>query len=167
MESVDIGDAVSKVSAHIGLTRMHPSQQDLTVVELYKDPIILVTAHDGKDLESAPPIEMDELIREHIILTHNHPVYWDDLLSEIGQKYSRYRTMIVSQVNITKRFIEEGLGISFLPKSTVNRELMEGRMLEIFTNNIRLPIASTYIVTKEETPEVVLFKKFLSQFYSL
>lgn len=167
MESIDIADAVSKGNAHVGLTRIHPLHHDLNVVELYKDPVILVTAHDGRDLESGPPIEVEELISNHLILTYNHPVYWDDLLSEIGQKYNRYRTMVVSQVNITKRLIEEGLGISFLPHSTVKRELMEGRMIEVFTDDIHLPVAATYIVTKEEAPEVTLFKQFLGQFYTL
>ncbi|MDZ5472891.1 LysR family transcriptional regulator [Bacillus sp. 31A1R] len=167
MESADIGEEVYSGEAHVGLTRMEPLRQELTIMELYKDPVILVTSHDGMDSENGPPIDVEELIQEQIILTHNHPVYWDDLLYEIGQKYHRYRTMVVSQVHVTKRFIEEGLGISFLPRSTVRRELMEGRMLEVLTPDFKLPVASTYIVTKEESKEVLKFKQFLRQFYTL
>lgn len=38
-------------------------------------------------------------------------------------------------------------------------------MLEVYTDEIRLPTASTYVLTKEESPEVILFKEFLGQFY--
>ncbi|MBU9713824.1 LysR family transcriptional regulator [Evansella tamaricis] len=165
-ESIEIGDTVANGTAHVGLARIEPFHQELHVAELYKDQVILVTAHDGRDVETAPPLEMEELIHEHLILTHNHPGYWDDLLAEIGQKFSRYRTMEVSQVNITKKFIEEGLGISFLPRSSVTRELMEGRMLEVSSEDIPLPQAATYLIYKEETREVALFKEFLRGLYT-
>jgi LysR family transcriptional repressor of citA len=60
--------------------------------------------------------------------------------------------MEVSLVDITKRFIEEGLGISFLPESTVRRELMEGRLMEVPTPGLPLPVAATYVVHPSSGP---------------
>lgn len=167
LESKDIGDVVAGGLADLGLSRMNPVHSSLQVRKLYADPVILVVPHDGGDPESSPPLEIDELMHENIILTYNHPEYWDDLLMRIHRQYPRIRTMAVSQVHVTKRFIEEGLGISFLPRSTVTRELIEGRILEVplAGEGIELPAASTYLVTPSETADAQLFRDFLLNFY--
>lgn len=87
-------------------------------------------------------------------------------MSAIHAKYPKVRTMVVTQVHITKRFIEEGLGFSFLPKISLNRELMEGRLLEVRTPELKLPRASTYIITREDTEENRLFQSFLKEYFT-
>jgi LysR family transcriptional regulator, repressor for citA len=161
MESKQIGDCIQKGDAHIGLSRMNIFQPSLSVKKLYDDPVVLAVPHDGEDLEQAAPLDFEQLIHQNNIITDNHPEYWDDLLIELRNKYPRIRTMAVSQVHVTKRFIEEGLGVSFLPRSTVKREVLEGRILELVTDKVRLPIASSYLITKYETAEIVLFSNHL------
>lgn len=143
--SPEIPALVASGRAHLGLSRMPAVSRDLHSYVWYKDPVILVTSGDGRDLDAAPP-DWRELLQEHRLLTHNHPNYWDDLLIAIHRQGLRIRTMEVSLVDITKRFIEEGLGISFLPESTVKRELLEGRLMEVATPGLPLPVAATYVV---------------------
>jgi LysR family transcriptional repressor of citA len=164
-ESKEIGEAISTGNADVGLSRMTPGQLDLSFKKLYEDPVVLVAPHDGGEAENSPPIDIVQLLQEQTVLTHNHPEYWDDLMTEIRRKNNHIRAMVVSQVHITKRFIEEGLGVSFLPRSTVRREVMEGRLLEVLTDSIRLPLAATYLVIKKETPEIETFASFLSHLY--
>lgn len=164
-ESIDISADVFEGRVDLGLSRMESKGSQLQSIKLYHDPIIMVAAHDGGDDEHSPPLDANELLAEQLILTHNHPEYWDDLLTQLRIRQSRIRTMIVTQVHITKRFIEEGLGISFLPRSTVSRELLEGRLLEIEWNTFSLPEAATYWIQKHETDEISLFKSFLSYYY--
>lgn len=166
MESVDIGHELVSGKADLGLSRLKPIQAELTSWPLYSDQVVLVAPHDGGDFESSPPLEMDELLETSIVFTYNHPAYWDDLLTDLRLMYHRLRTMVVSQVHITKRFIEEGLGVSFLPRSTVRRELLEGRMLEIDTPQLQLPTAATYVVTRQETFAVHAFKVFLQNHFA-
>lgn len=118
------------------------------------------------DLESSPPIDIHDLFENQTLFTHNHPEYWDNLLNAIHVKYHKVRTMVVTQVHITKKFIEEGLGFSFLPKIALNRELMEGRLLEVRTPELKLPKASTYLVTRADTEENRLFQDFLGEYFS-
>ncbi|KAB8127470.1 LysR family transcriptional regulator [Gracilibacillus oryzae] len=165
-ESSDIGEMIEKGEADIGLSRMHPIQTTLTNQKIMEEDVVCVCPHDGGDMESSPPIDLDFLIETQTLFTFNHPEYWDSLLAAIRGKHQRIRTMIVSQVHITKRFIEEGLGFSFLPKSAVRRELMEGRMLEADTPGIRLPRASTYIITRGESKETSMFQTFLREYFS-
>lgn len=47
---------------------------------------------------------------------------------------------------MTKRLIEEGLGVSFLPESAAFRELAEGRVMEVPVPMLSLPRAATYLV---------------------
>ncbi|HEU5140741.1 MAG TPA: LysR family transcriptional regulator [Bacillales bacterium] len=163
--SKEIGEMIDKGTADLGLSRMQPSQPNLDVQTLYEDPIICIAPHDGGDIESSPPLDIEELLESQILFTHNHPEFWDDLLADIRVRNLPHRAMVVSQVHVTKRFIEEGLGFSFLPKSSVRRELMEGRMLEVDSKQIPMPTAATYVVTRNETKEIEKFKAFLKEFY--
>jgi LysR family transcriptional repressor of citA len=143
--SGEIPSMVADGRAHLGLSRMPAVSRDLQSFSWYTDPVMLVVPHDSGDLDS-PPQDWKEILTKHRLLTHNHPIYWDDLLVAIHNHGARVRTMEVSLVDITKRFIEEGLGVSFLPQSTVWRELMEGRLLEVPTPGLTLPIAATHVI---------------------
>lgn len=166
MESIDISEAVISGRADIGLTRMRLPQTSLQQRKLNEDPVVLVAPHDGGDMESSLPLDLEQLLHSYLILTHNHPEYWDILLHDIRMKYPNIRTMKVSQVHVTKHFIEEGLGISFLPRSTVVREVLEGRVLEVHTNEIAMPVASTYLIYQSEKEEVKAFLAFIQNYYT-
>ncbi|WP_257352013.1 LysR family transcriptional regulator [Pseudalkalibacillus decolorationis] len=164
-ESQEIGNKVMLGDANLGISRIKPIQPELTCEALYEDPVILIAQHDGGDPESSPPIELNDLLRNDVLLTHNHPLYWDDLLTGVRSIYPHLRTMVVSQVHVTKRFIEEGIGFSFLPRSSVRRELLEGRVLEVHTQDVRLPMTYTYLVQKDQSEEVQQFIEFVSRYY--
>ncbi|MFS0862404.1 LysR family transcriptional regulator [Fredinandcohnia sp. 179-A 10B2 NHS] len=166
VESAIIGETVRAGKADLGLSRMS-HDTGVSSFKLYDDPVRLIVPHDGGDAETALPIDFEKIIHEHMVFSHNHPVYWDELLLYIKQRFPRVRSMVVSQVNVTKRFIEEGLGISFLPHSTVTREILEGRVLEVDTDGFELPIAATYVVTNNPSEETGLFQKYLQDYYSL
>jgi LysR family transcriptional repressor of citA len=143
--SPEIAPSVAEGRAHLGLSRMPTMSRDLHNYIWYHDPVILVVPNDGGDLDTPPP-DWREILAQNRLLTHNHPTYWDDLLMAIHQQGLRPRTMEVSLVDITKRFIEEGLGVSFLPESTVWRERLEGRLVEVPTPGLIVPDAATYVI---------------------
>ncbi|WP_270180661.1 LysR family transcriptional regulator [Alkalihalobacillus sp. CinArs1] len=163
-ESTDIGDSVADGSADLGLSRMAAIQQHLTSEKMGPDPIVLVVPHDGGDAETSLPLSLEEYCNHTTLLTYSHPGYWEELLIELRARYEGIRTMVVSQVHVTKRFIEEGLGFSFLPRSAVQRELLEGRMLEVETSEIKLPTVYTYMVYHHISREASLFKEFLERY---
>ncbi|WP_261132318.1 LysR family transcriptional regulator [Bacillus sp. Marseille-Q3570] len=164
-ESNEISSLVYEQKADLGISRTSAIHPGLHCVTLYEDPVITVAAHDGGDSETSPPIELHELLRHGMLLTHNHPLYWDDLISRVRMLEPTVRTMVVTQVNVAKRFIEEGIGFSFLPRSSVNRELLEGRILEIHTDALQLPIAHTYLIQKDTNEEIQQFIGFINRYY--
>ena len=164
IESVEIEQAVLKEEVDLGLSCLNSTNQSLICKLLAKDNVILVAPHDGRDSESAPPLDEEEVLTTNYLLTHNHPGYWDLLSRVVKSKYPSVRMMKVSQVHITKRFIIEGLGVSFLPTSTVRRELLEGRLIEVHCESIKLPEANTHAIMKYEHSKQIEFLKFISNF---
>lgn len=162
IESEQIEQAVMTEEVDIGLSCIQTVNPNLKCDLLYRDGVIFVSAHDGRDSESAPPLEEEEVLGSNYLLTHNHPGYWDSLIKSIKVKYPGVRMMKVSQVHITKRFIVEGLGVSFLPASTVRRELLEGRMLEVDCRSIQLPDANTFALRKYDHSKQREFLSFVS-----
>jgi len=139
--SPEIAPIITDGRAHLGLSRVPSVSRDLESFEWYRDPVMLVV----------PPgveggAEWHDVLAANRLLTHNHPDYWDDLLLAIHHLGIRVRTMEVSLVDITKRFIEEGLGVSFLPASTVAEELQWGRLKAVPTPGLTLPVAATYVI---------------------
>ena len=71
--------------------------------------------------------------------------------------------MKVNQIEITKRFIEQGLGISYLPYTMVRDEIRMKKLLAIKSDEIIPPVSITYILTKVETSEASTFIEFLKE----
>ena len=164
-ESMDIENEVYEDQVDVGLSCLIPLNSDLMVEELYIDPVLLIARHDGMDFETAPLLDEEEVLTNNLLLTDNHPVYWDGLKKQIRLKYPRVKMMRVSQIHITKRFIIEGLGVSFLPASTVRRELLEGSVMEVpCTELANLPEAGTYAIMKDRDAKTVEFMEFLKTF---
>ncbi|MFY0544581.1 LysR family transcriptional regulator [Brevibacillus sp. H7] len=145
VESIEIGPLVQSGQADLGLTRMIPGEFQLACYLLHDDPIVFAVPHNGGDMEAPLPDWEQELTTKRL-LTHNHPGYWDELLLQLRQRGLALRTMVVSQTDITKRFIEEGLGVSFLPRSAISRDLFENRFIELPTPGLELPKVASYLV---------------------
>jgi LysR family transcriptional regulator, repressor for citA len=161
-DSIEIEGAVLNEEVDLGLSCLSSSNSEITSRMLYKDKVVLVAPHDGIDFEAAPPLDEKDVLLSSYLLTHNHPGYWDELSKLVKKVYPGVRMMKVSQIHITKRFIAEGLGISFLPLSTVRRELLEGRLLEVDCYSMNLPDANTYALTKYNHVKQTDFLAYLS-----
>ncbi|MDE5411768.1 LysR family transcriptional regulator [Alkalihalobacterium chitinilyticum] len=164
IESENIEKAVLDEIVDIGLSCLKSFHPELKTTLLYKDKVCLVTPHDGRDFESAFPLEEGEILSSNRLLTHNHPGYWDNLCKTVKLFYPSVRMMKVSQIHITKRFIMEGLGVSYLPSSTIRRELLEGRLLEVDSQSFPLPEANTYAILKYHHQAQEEFLRFLSKY---
>ncbi|MGZ4161848.1 MAG: LysR family transcriptional regulator [Neobacillus sp.] len=164
IESIHIEQSLLQEEVDIGLSCLNSSNPNLICQLLSNDEVILVAPHDGRDSESAVPLDEEEVLTTNYLLTHNHPGYWDNLCRIVKSKYPSVRMMKVSQTHITKRFIIEGLGVSFLPTSTVRRELLEGSLLEVNCHKITLPEANSYAIMKYDHSTQKEFLRFISNY---
>lgn len=148
---------VEKGQADIGLTRTYSPKLSLQCEVVLEEPVVLVAPYYS-DIENE-----QLLLQNYRLITYNHPVYWDDLLKEIQRNYPAVRTMKVNQIEVTKRFIEHGLGISYLPQSMVEKELQDKQFKMLEPELISPPVSQTYLVYKLKTEEAEAFIHFLKE----
>lgn len=159
-KSYDIGGEVSSGRVDIGLTRIQPIQSNIRCEMIHEERVLLV---GSPMMEKSKDVNESDVLQTYRIITDNHPDYWDDLLPLIKNFYPHVQTMPVHQVEGTKRFIREGLGVSYLPYSMVKAELELEELMEISPIHIQPPISKTYLISQVDTEESQLFTQFLKE----
>ncbi|GGP11762.1 hypothetical protein GCM10011346_25060 [Oceanobacillus neutriphilus] len=160
VNSFEIGDEVNAGRAELGLTRVLPIQMNLNTETVHNEPVFLVGANVGGKINS---IKESQVLLDYRLITNNHPDYWDTLLKDVKKHYPNVRTMAVNQIEVTKKFIESGLGVSYLPISMVKDEIEADNLIEIKPEKIVAPDSETYVLTKVETEEARSFIAFLKE----
>ncbi|WP_019412413.1 substrate-binding domain-containing protein [Paenisporosarcina sp. TG20] len=164
-ESNIIESLVDSGEVHLGISALDAHSKNLQSIPIFEEPILFIAPVDIYDDESGPPFDVMETFSTYTLLTHHHPVFWDDVLFQLRKHLPGVRTMKVSQAHITKRFIQDGLGISFLPHSIVRRELLEGRLMNVPFNLFELPKVTTYVLVKKQDDLEKEFIHLLSSHY--
>lgn len=147
-ESEAIEALVESGEVSAGVSALAPTKRMTRHEVVYEDPLLLIVPRDAYDDERGPLVSGREILQENFIFTHHHPVFWEELLVKLRVQLPGIRTMRVTQAYIAKRFIQEGLGVSFLPKSMVRRELIEGRLMEAHFDLFPLPSVATYFLSR-------------------
>ncbi|PLT33502.1 LysR family transcriptional regulator [Bacillus sp. V5-8f] len=160
LKSYDICEAISAGRADVGLTRILPIQANINSEIVHEESVILVGPPQCKEDSS---FDEQTVLHKYRLISHNHPDYWDKLLKDVKRHYPTVKTMKVDQVEVTKRFIEVGLGVSYLPYAMVKDEIGAKKLVEIQPDKIEPPTSSTYVLTKVETDEVSIFTTFLKE----
>lgn len=163
-ESKWIESLVEDGEVSAGLSALMPYKRTVLHEVVYEDPLLLILPRDAYDDERGPVISVEKVLLQNFIFTHHHPIFWDELLVKLRSQLTGIRTMKVTQAHIAKRFVQEGLGISFLPKSMVRRELIEGRLMEAHFDLFPLPKVATYFLARQMG---ALEKDFLKRIQSV
>ncbi|KHE71983.1 LysR family transcriptional regulator [Halobacillus sp. BBL2006] len=137
---------------------------NLVCEKLLEEKISLVAVHDRWDEETAPPLDAIEILSSSTIFTDHHPAYWGRLKRDIQNQLSSYRFLPVSQSHVVKRFILEGMGVSFLPSLITRREIKEGRLMKIDTPFLELPSSAIYVLYQNQNSKEQRFVRFVEQF---
>ncbi|HAM81115.1 LysR family transcriptional regulator [Ornithinibacillus bavariensis] len=159
MESRLISQQIENGDVDVGLSSL-PGSSLIKTIQFHEENVVLVMRHDGYDAESGPILDGLGILEEHILFTDNHPYYWGKLKEQLLIKIPSLRMMKVNQTYVTKRFVLEGMGVSFLPLSSINKEIIEGRLLEIPVHFIETPRAGMYFLYKNNhqfDPELMNF----------
>ncbi|WP_170008433.1 LysR family transcriptional regulator [Bacillus fonticola] len=148
MESKEIEEAVLRGGVDYGVSCLPARSTRCLTEALFEEPVICIAPHDGVDHDSGPPLQEEEVFSQFTLFTDHHPGIWGDLYVDVQITYPQVKMIRVSQVHIAKRFVEEGLGFTYVPASTVRRERLEGRVMEIFPHRIQPPKAHAFALMK-------------------
>ena len=123
-------ELVLREQVQIGLVRELPHAA-ITSVPLYEDEIVLVV-HPGHRFADERSIDVNELGTERLILfdrTSSYFVLTSSFFREAG--VVPRGVMELDNVDATKKMVEHGLGIAFLPYTAVRGELAAETLREV------------------------------------
>ncbi|MGG0664395.1 LysR family transcriptional regulator [Viridibacillus arvi] len=147
VKSNEVANSIQSGQSHVGLSKIKPVNPSLSVKCLIDEPIVCV---GPKHLES---MDMVEIIRQEKVLTHEYAPYWDEVNRQLQQHFPHTTNMKVNQTEAIKQMILEGIGVAFLPKSVVRKELEEDRLALLATNILKTCTSKTYFISKYSSVE--------------
>ena len=128
--SEEILELVLREQVHLGLVRELPHHA-ISSTPLYADEIVLVI-HPGHRFAELAAIDVADLAAERLILfdrTSSYFVLTSAFFREAG--VVPRGVMELDNVDATKKMVEHGLGIAFLPYTAVREELASGSLHEV------------------------------------
>ncbi len=134
-----------------------------TVCLLFRDPVELLTGLEG-DHDTPAPDTAFMLQRQRLILVSSAP-YVAPFMSELERHRRIVATMTVDHPAVAKRLAEEGAGLTILPRLSVTRELMEGRLFALSTASLPTlaPLSVFWIAADAPSDTVTLVDTILKQ----
>lgn len=161
LESKDIPTSLLDQTCDIGLSRLEVRHVHLQCNHLYSEPVILVAPPDPLYATQT----FHELSQQFVVFTYNHPEYWDSLLLTLRSQYPTMRTMRISQVHVSIHFIQEGMGMSFLPLSTVESAITQHRVTPLVLEHPDHVEANSYLIIPQNASEpAALFQEFIRHY---
>ena len=128
--SQEILELVLAGEVQIGLTRQlrHP---EVETTPLYDEEIVLVT-YPRHPFAFAGGATVTQIGREPLILYHKDSTYYS-IINEVCREAGIIPNVVMEldSVESTKKMVEQGMGISLLPRSSLDRELDLGTLSQI------------------------------------
>lgn len=106
--------------------------------------------------------EEGQFFEKYKVLSGNHPVYWENLKHKISDLVPDTKFMEVNDVQVTEKLVALNQGISYLPTYVLSDGEQQIYFLE--PAQILPPLSFTYILTKDNRDEIVMFKNLFRDF---
>ena len=166
--SSDVLQMVAAEEVQLGLARVltHP---DVVTMHLYDEDICLATSLDHP-FAIRGEASIFEVAREPLILYDRESSYFgliDQVCREAG--ISPRVEMTLDSIEATKHLVELGMGISFLPRSSVRHELERGSLCLVPLKegqSVSLPTAVMVRRAQHYNPAVLAFLNVLQDMYN-
>ncbi|KZL89116.1 LysR family transcriptional regulator [Clostridium magnum] len=142
-------------------------RKDLFQIDIFDDSTVFVASPDHP-FSTFKKIAMDELENQSFILVESESGY----TMELKKLFKKLNVQVdaimeLGSIEAIKQCVKEGLGISFLPRIAVDKEIKNGELviLPVETDNILIHAKMVYHVNKwmsspmEALKELVLLKK--------
>jgi DNA-binding transcriptional LysR family regulator len=128
--SEEVIELVKREQVEVGLIRSLPDPQ-IESFDLYEDQLVLVV-HPSHPFARAKKVRLEQLSVERFILFDRESSYHEltsALFREAG--ISPSGLMELDNIDAAKKMVEEGLGMTLLPRIAVTDELAAGRLVHV------------------------------------
>ena len=160
-------DLVLSEEIQVGITRAftHP---DISTTHLYDEQVVLVTNPNHR-FARAGVASIYEVGRDRLIVYDKESTYFQ-LIDRVCREAGIVPNILMDldSIEATKRMIERGLGISFLPHNALRRELALGTLSQVEIlegHHVKLPTAVMVKRAARYGPIVTAFLELLNEMY--
>ena len=165
--SSNVLQMVADEEVQVGLSRML-TNQDVVTIHLYDEDICLATGPQHP-FAVRGEASIYEVAQEPLILYDRDSSYFV-LIGQVCREagISPRVEMTLDSIEATKHMVELGMGISFLPRSSVRHELERGSLCLIPLkegHSVSLPTAAMVRRAQHYSPVVMAFLRILQEMY--
>ena len=160
-------DLVLSEEIQVGITRAftHP---EISTTHLYNEQVVLVTNPNHR-FARAGVASIYEVGRDRLIVYDKESTYFQ-LIDRVCREAGIVPNILMDldSIEATKRMIERGLGISFLPHNALRRELALGTLSQVEIlegHQVQLPTAVMVRRAARYGPIVTAFLELLQEMY--
>ena len=150
----------------VGLARtiVHP---EIEARHLYDEHVVLVT-HPSHPFAKAGEASIYDVANEPLILYDRESSYFV-LINRVVREAGIVPNvkMDLDSIDATKRMIERGLGISFLPRNSMHQELELGTLSTVPIKEGYDVVLPTSVMVRKATTQGTVVQAFLELLYSL
>ena len=165
--SRDVLDMVVAEQAQVGFAR-ELRHEDVSTTHLYDEEVVLVT-HPDHRFSMLGAARLAEVAREPFILYDPGSAYFRLIQTYCRREGIQPRVeMRLDSIDATKHMVELGIGISFLPRSAIRREVERGGLRTISLgqeNRVALQTALLMRLADSHPPQVLALLEVLSEMY--
>lgn len=135
--------------------------QDMVAVRISKENTMTVVAAPRYINQFGMPKTLKELMYHRCIVNSFNPEYrlseWEFIEKKQLTKIRVRESVVFNALVLVKQAVQDGLGIAWLPRTTVEKEIASGQLIEFFTDmNITYPPMHLYYAkNKHKTPAML------------
>jgi len=153
-DSKHMDELILKDEANLAICIGTSKQTIIHSEKLSSSPLQLIYPIDQIETEEKP-IQLDELFQRYSLFT-GHLDEAVSIEALLDMHFPSIRKMKISQSYIVKRFVKDGLGMAFLPKSIVQKDAMDGHFNIYHFDRFLLPTVDLYIRHIKENEKITL-----------
>jgi DNA-binding transcriptional LysR family regulator len=149
--SDQIAQMVLTDQVQLGLERKI-THTDIVTVPMYEDEVVLVVG-PHHPFASKDRVSIDEVAKRHLIMFNRGSGYYALVHGALRQAGVLVPTaMELDNMEATKQMVQEGLGISFLPKVAVEQEVRRKELCQIGVDGMDLPRREIALIYRRGRP---------------
>ncbi|GEK34620.1 LysR family transcriptional regulator [Kurthia sibirica] len=147
-ESEKIEELIEAGDIQLGIGLVQPVTKRVMSHLFVETPLQLAYPLDEYDDESGIVYEIDELFSKYPLFTGHNPMNSSYVQRQVEHHFPASKQIQLSHSYAVKKFIRDGLGIAFLPKLVLRKDMMEGRLNIYDFHTFELPVVSLYFLYK-------------------
>lgn len=167
VKSTELDNKLLLNEADFTISRIEPQNINIDFLPVLKDKIVLAVPNEPHFIDSS----LEEIVSNHRMLINDHPYYIDEIIPYLREKHPNLITLNLSQIEVIKSFLINGIGYAFLPYSSVKDEIDKGTLAVKELEDIPISAISTiYFCHKKQSPSVaklqVIFREFMMEYHA-